>query len=112
MKSQVASALALAMSLLACAQETPNASAMVNKTSPVRVIVHFKHPATVDAQAFVHTLQTYTRAPVQYVAAVSPDSHVYRLQAQAEQSPAQLVQQLSAMPEIARAELDHKVKTP
>ena len=120
MKSQVASAFALAMSLLACAQETPgthpasaqNASASPTATLPMRIIVQFKSPATPDAQAFVQALQTRTHAPVHYVAAVSADTHVYRLQPQPEQNPAQVLQQLSAMPEISRAELDSKTKAP
>lgn len=117
MKCQIASAMTLALCLLACAQETVprdgvrNAVALPNQVAPTRVILQFKNPSAVDAQAFVQRLQTLSPAPVRYVAAVSVDTHVYLMPPQPTQSTGQLLQQLSAMPEIARAELDPKAKS-
>lgn len=120
MKSPLAGALALAISLLACAQEAvgthpsaaQNTAAMPIQTAPVRIIVQFKNPAAINAPAFVQRLQTLTPTPVHYVAAVSADTHVYILQPPPGQSTVQLLQQLGAMSEIARVEFDHKVKAP
>ena len=117
MKSQIASAITLALSLLACAQETAppgvalNAVSLANQAEPARVIVQFKHTAAINAQAFVQRLQTLTASTVHYVAAVSTDTHVYTLKPRPGQSSAQLLQQLSTMPEIARAEFDQKAKS-
>jgi hypothetical protein len=120
MKNPLAGALALAISLLACAQEsvgtqpsaTNSTAAIPGQTEPVRTIVQFKNPAAINAPAFVQRLQALTPNAVRYVAAVSTDTHVYILQPQPGQSSVQLLQQLNAMPEIARVEFDHKVKAP
>ena len=116
MKSQIVSAIALAVSLLACAQETtpPSAAqgavAFSSQAESARVIVQFKNPATIDAQAFVQRLQTLTASPAYYVAAISTDTHVYILKTPPGQGTTQLLEQLSALPEIARAEVDQKAK--
>lgn len=120
MKSQIISATALAVSLLACAQETPgthhnatqNPAAMATQTHPARIMVQFKNPSTIDAPGFAQRLQTLTHAPARYLAAVSADTYVYLLHTQPGQSPAQMLQQLNAMPEVARAEFDQKTKAP
>lgn len=120
MKSQITCAMALAISLLACAQETVgappttalNAAAPAGQAAPARVLVQFKNPSAIDAQAFVQRLQSLTHTSVHYVAAVSGDTHVYRLQPPSGQNLAQLLQQLQSMPEIARVEFDQKAKAP
>ena len=90
MKNPLAGALALAISLLACAQEsvgtqpsaTNSTAAIPGQTEPVRTIVQFKNPAAINAPAFVQRLQALTPNAVRYVAAVSTDTHVYILQPQ------------------------------
>ena len=118
MKSPITSTFALALSLLACAQEpagtqTPAghpAAALAQPAAPVRVLVKFKNPAAIDAATFVQRLQALSPTPVRYVAAVFADTHVYILTPQPGQNTAQLHQQLSALPEIARVEFDSKAK--
>jgi hypothetical protein len=43
---------------------------------------------------------------------VSGDTHVYGLQLPANQNPAAALQRLSALPSVARAEIDSKAKAP
>lgn len=113
-------ALVLATGLLTCAQEAtgmrhtlaPYGPANAGASVPARIIVQFKYPASTDAQAFAQRVQERTHIPAHYVAPVAGDTHVYRLQLPPGQSPAQALQQLAAMPEIARAELDAKTTAP
>ncbi len=76
----------------------------------VRVIVQFRQPVAFNDETLLKTLQTQAQAPVHYLAAVSSDTHVYGLQLAADQAPTAALQRLSALPSIARAELDGKVK--
>lgn len=115
MKAWMASGLALACCLLACAQETAGpapAPSAVNALPPVRVILQFNRPTDYQSEPWLNTLQAQTQAQVHYIAAVSGDTHIYRFQPAAGYTYAQLLQRLSALPGVTRVELDQKIKTP
>lgn len=76
----------------------------------VRVVVQFNQSVAFQSEAFLRSLQVQTQAQVRYLGAVSSDTHIYSFQPRAGQSYAQLLQLLSAMREVARAELDQKAK--
>ncbi len=111
------------LGLLACARDTgyhpppplppPNIVADMPATSLVslRVVVQFKEAVAYSDPAFVNTLQVQTQVPVQYIAAVSGDTHVYALQLPANQDPAVALRRLGALASVARVEIDEKVKT-
>jgi hypothetical protein len=108
--------------LAACARDTgyhpppalppPNMVADMPATSLVslRVIVQFKENVAFADPAFVNTLQTQAKIPVQYIASVSADTHIYALQLPANQDPSAALQRLSALPSVARVEIDEKAK--
>ena len=120
MKYPIAVALAIAVCLLACAQEAPatspvaahSAGAMAAPKAYVRIVVQFRNPSAIDARAFVQRLQAAGHPSVHYIGAVSGDTHVYRLQHAPGQSLQQVLQRLHTMPEIADARLDDKIKAP
>ena len=108
--------------LAACARDTgyhpppalppPDMVADMPATSLVslRVVVQFKESVAFADPAFVNTLQTQAKMPVQYVASVSADTHIYALQLPANQDPSAALQRLGALPSVARVEIDEKVK--
>nr|WP_295768193.1 hypothetical protein [Rhodoferax sp.] len=108
--------------LTACARDTgyhpppalppPNMVADMPATSLVilRVVVQFKESVAFADPAFVNTLQTQAKMPVQYIASVSADTHIYALQLPANQDPTGALQRLGALPSVARVEIDEKVK--
>ncbi len=121
----VRTALALCLSVLglcACARDTdyrpppplppPNLVADMPPTSLVslRVVVQFKERVAYADPVFVNTLQTQAKMPVQYIASVSADTHIYALQMPANQDPAVALQRLGALPSVARVEIDEKAK--
>ena len=115
MKAAIASGLALACCLLACAQDAGGpvpVQSTVNALPAVRVILQFNRPTDYQSEPWLNTLQAQTQAQVHYIAAVSNDTHVYRFQPAAGDTYAQLLQRLSALPEVLRVELDQKVKIP
>lgn len=77
----------------------------------LRVIVQFKDAVAFADAAFVNTLQAQAQVPVQYIAAVSGDTHVYALQLPANQDPGIVLRRLGALPSVARVEVDDKAKT-
>lgn len=109
--------------LTACARDTgyhpppalppPNMVADMPATSLVslRVVVQFKENVTYADPAFVNTLQTQAKIPVQYIASVSADTHIYALQLPADQDPTVALRRLGALPSVARVEIDEKVKS-
>jgi len=103
----MASALILACSLCACAQTTAE-----KPLPPIRVILHFKETLAFNNAAFLQALHDQTQAQVQYVTAVSKDTHVYRFQPPTGLSYTQLIQRLSNMPGIAHVEADQKILLP
>lgn len=108
--------------LTACARDTgyhpppalppPNMVADMPASSLVslRVIVDFKEKVAFADPAFVNTLQTQAKMPVQYIASASAYTHVYAVQLPANQDPAIALQRLAALPTVARVEIDEKVK--
>ncbi len=109
--------------LFACARDSdyrpppplppPDIVADMPPTSLVslRVIVQFKQTVAYADPAFVSTLQMQAKMPVQYIASVSADTHVYALQLPANQDPAVALQRLGALPSVARVEIDEKAKS-
>jgi hypothetical protein len=112
-----------ALGLMACAQDTrpplanvpppPDllgasapASAPTGAGSVLRIVVQLKAPTQGTDPAWLRALQDQAQAPVQYVAAVSDDTHVYALLWRAERSTAELLQRLSQLGAVARVELD------
>ena len=76
----------------------------------VRVIVQFKQSGAFSDDAFLKTLEQQVQAPVRYLTAVSPDTHVYGVQLPADQAPTVALQRLGALPSVARVELDDKAR--
>ena len=120
----LAAATLLSLLLTACARDVvtyptdvlppPNllAAAGTAPVATVRVVLQFNNPKQAfDDEAFVTTLQVQAQAPMHYVAAVSPDTHVYGMELPTTQSPAPALQRLKALPSVNRVELDSKVKT-
>ncbi|MEO7108496.1 MAG: hypothetical protein ABIZ09_19135 [Rhodoferax sp.] len=108
--------------LLACARDTgyrpppalppPNIVANMPPASMVslRVIVQFKEAVPFADPAFVSTLQAQAQLPVQFIASVTSNSHVYALQLPVNQDPSAVLQRLRALPSVARVEIDEKEK--
>lgn len=111
-----------ALNLWACAQSPgypnpdplppPNLLQGAALTAPVtvRVIVQFRQAMASNDDTLVKTLQGQAQAPVHYLTAVSPDTHVYGVQLPADQAPTAMLQRLGALPSVARAELDDKAR--
>lgn len=124
LRHEVAGVAVCVSCLLACAQSepgnSPNRVADTSTKTPtpasmaplpaVRVVVQFNQSVAFQSEAFLRSLQVQTQAQVRYLGAVSSDTHIYSFQPRAGQSYAQLLQLLSAMREVARAELDQKAK--
>ena len=120
LRHKVAGVAVCVSCLLACAQSVPGNSpgSAVNTNTPasmvplpaVRVVVQFNPPVAFQSAYFLQKLQVQTQAQVRYLGGVSQDTHVYNFQPLAGQTYAQLLQRLSAMPEVARVELDQKAK--
>lgn len=99
-------ACACAMGLLACAQGLRTQPELTT----LRVIVQFKQPVAYADAVFVQTLQEQAQAPVQYLSAVSADTHVYALQWPAGQDSTPVLQRLAALPSVARVERDTRAR--
>jgi len=111
-----------ALNLWACAQSPgyPNPDPLpppsllqggaLTQPVTVRVIVQFRQPVAPSDDALLKTLQAQAQAPVQYLTAVSADTHVYGVQLPADQAPTATLQRLGALPMVARAELDDKAR--
>lgn len=95
-----------AMGLLACAQGPHDPSGLTT----LRVIVQFKQPVAYADAGFVHTLQEQAQAPVQYLSAISPDTHVYGLQWPAGQDSTTVLQRLAELPSVVRVERDTRAQ--
>ena len=109
--------------LTACARDTgyhpppalppPDMVADMSATTLVslRVVVQFNVSVAFADPAFVNTLQTQAKMPMQYIGSVSADTHIYALQLPANQDPTDALQRLGALPSVARVEIDEKVKS-
>lgn len=112
-----------ALALMACAQEprptmanvppppdllqsSPAAPAPANAGNLLRIVVQLKAPTQGTDPAWLRALQDAAQAPVQYVAAVSDDTHVYALLWSAERDTAALLQRLSQLSAVVRVERD------
>lgn len=95
-----------AMVLLACAQDPLNPPGQTT----LRVIVQFKQPVAYADAVFVQTLRDQAQTPVQYLSAISADTHVYGVQWPAGQDSAPVLQRLAALPAVARVERDTRAQ--
>lgn len=88
----------------------PAPVATTPKTTPhsstMRVIVKFSKPVPYNNTDFLNAMAQQIQAPVFYLSSLSTDTHVYLLKPQPMQKPADLLQQLSAMPAVLRVEVD------
>lgn len=80
-------------------------------TSPVRVMVKFAKPVPYKDTAFLNTMAQQIQAPVVYLSSISTDTHVYLLNLQPAQKPADILLRLSAMSAVLRVEVDSLAKT-
>jgi len=104
--ARVLLACTCAMGLLACAQGPHNPPDLTT----LRVIVQFKQPVAYADAGFVQTLREQARTPVQYLSAISPDTHVYGLQWSAGQDSTAMLQRLAELPSVARVERDTRAQ--
>lgn|GEM_PF-1948282 len=118
---------ACTLGLVACAQDTrppltnvPPPPDLLGASAPVaaptgagsvlRIVVQLKAPTQATDPVWLRALQDQAKAPVQYVAAVSADTHVYALLWSAERSTDELLQRLSQLSAVAHVELDARSK--
>jgi hypothetical protein len=113
----LALAPALALLLGACspaltpvtpeAQNTPEpAPAVAPSNATMRVIVQFRTPVAYADSTFLQTLGQQANARITYLASVSADTHVYRIEPLGNQRPVDVLQRLSEAPSVLRAEVD------
>ena len=76
----------------------------------LRVIIQFRGTGTGREPALLAGLSRQAQAPVRYVASVSPDTHVYRVEPAAGQRTDEVLARLRAMPGVAFAELDRPAR--
>lgn len=110
------------LSLSACSQATPAAhshrpthsglsvSADPNRGQPLRVIVKFRKPVPYREPSFLRGMGEKIHAPMAYVSSVSPDTHVYQINAQPGQDRTTLLRLLGSIPEVLSAETDAVAK--
>jgi len=72
----------------------------------LRVIVRFRSAAAGDDAATLAGLSRQAQAPVRYLASVSPDTHVYRIESGPGQQADTLRTRLLALPGITSVEID------
>lgn len=107
----------VALALCACAQSAgvdpppkpTNPASEAPTPQQMRLIVGFRQTGVHDAPALLHAIRVQTHADqLTYVAALTPLQHVYVLQLPKERDPADAINALRRMPEIASVELDAK----
>lgn len=82
----------------------------IGTVKTVRVIVQFHQPIAIADTALLTKLQQQAHARVVYLAAVSPDTHVYSVEVVPGQAVDTTLQRLAALPSVKRVELDSQVK--
>lgn len=89
------------------AQNAPAPVPAVAQSSPsMRVIVQFRATVAYADAAFLQTLGQQAQARITYLASVSPDTHVYRVEPLGNQHPAEVLQRLEGAPSVLRVEVD------
>jgi hypothetical protein len=74
------------------------------------VIVKFRQAVPVQSAAFLQGLQEQTGSQVHYIVSSSDTTHVFTFQPALGQSYAQLMANITALPQVERAELDEKAR--
>ncbi|CAM3451231.1 hypothetical protein POHY109586_08455 [Polaromonas hydrogenivorans] len=92
------------------ADSRPPAAANPNRGQPLRVIVRFRQPVAYRAPAFLQGMGEKIHAPVAYVSSVSPDTHVYQIDAKPGQNRADILRSLGNVPEVLSVEADAAAK--
>ena len=97
------------------ANPTSHASTVQNqpparRETALRVVVKFRTGGTGRDAAVLSGLTRQAQAPVSYLASVSADTHVYRIEPAAGQSTGELLARLRAMPGVAFVEIDNTVR--
>lgn len=87
------------------AQNTP-APASAQFSAAMRVIVKFRASVAYADAAFLQTLGQQAQARITYLASVSPDTHVYRVEPLEHQHPAEVLQRLEGAPSVLHVEVD------
>lgn len=72
----------------------------------LRVIVKFKQTVPYRDAAFLRDMAQQIHARIAYLSSVSPDTHVYQVEPQPGQSPADILRSLSAVSSVLRVEAD------
>ena len=113
----LALASALALLLGACSPAlTPVTPVAQNTTAPapavvpsspaMRIIVQFRTAVAYADATFLQTLGQQANARITYLASVSADTHVYRVEPLSNQHPADVLQRLEGSPSVLRVEVD------
>lgn len=109
---------ALALLLCACSPTTMHpvtpitenapapSSAAVQPSPAMRVIVKFRTTVAYADAAFLQTIGQQVNARIIYLASVSADTHVYRMEPLAHQTPAEILQRLAGVPSVLHVEAD------
>lgn len=72
----------------------------------MRVIVQFRTTVAYADATFLQTLGQQVDARITYLASVSADTHVYKVEPLGNQRPADMLQRLSDAPTVLRTEVD------
>ena len=72
----------------------------------MRIIVKFRSAVPYADAAFLQTLGQQVDARITYLASVSADTHVYRMEPLGNQRPADVLQRLSRVPSVLYVEID------
>ena len=72
----------------------------------MRVIVKFRQPEPYRDAAFLQDIAQRIHARIVYLSSVSLDTHVYQIEPQPGQSPADVLQNLGVIPSVLWVEAD------
>ncbi len=84
------------------------AATPVAQEQPLRIVVRFRTAVPYQDAAYLQGLGQQVRAELRYVASVSPDTHVYLLQAQAGQASTDILKRLASQPAVLWVEPDRR----
>lgn len=72
----------------------------------MRIIVQFRDTVAYADATFLQTLGQQVNARITYLASVSADTHVYRIEPLGNQRPEEVLQRLTEAPSVLRVEMD------
>ena len=82
----------------------------VQRDTALRVVVKFRSSGTGRDATLLAGLARQAQAPVDYITSVSPDTHVYRVNAAAGLCADEVLTRLRAMPGVAFVEIDRSAR--